>query len=106
MAEINTTGQLLANQNAICITCQKYKVTIPKSEIQNMDLYVSYKDCDNQFQSVPYGALETDFDDGTSEYLVLYVCVNLNYKTISFSHKRNGEAIDIGANVEYVENCY
>jgi len=106
MAEINSTGQLLANQTGTCITCRKYKVSIPKSNIQNMDLYVSYKDCNNQFQSVPYGALETDFDDGTSDYLVLYVCVNLSYTTITFSNGQNGNGLNIGANTEYVENCF
>lgn len=106
VSEINTTGQLYANQNATCVTCQRYKITIPKSNIQNVDLYVSYKGCDNQIQSVPIGALETDFDDGTSDYLVLYVCVNLSYTIINFSNGPYGNGISIGANVEFVENCY
>lgn len=106
VSEINTTGQLYANQNATCVTCQRYKITIPKSNIQNVDLYVSYKGCDNQIQSVPIGALETDFDDGTSDYLVLYVCVNLSYPIINFSNGPYGNGISIGANVEFVENCY
>ncbi|MGA6119357.1 DUF5977 domain-containing protein [Sphingobacterium anhuiense] len=104
--EMNTLGQANANATADCISCNRYKVTIPKSEIQNMDLHVSFKDCNNQYQSFPYSSLEMDFEVEDSPYIVLYVCTHITNKYISFSGGQGQPDRDISAQIELVGNCY
>ncbi|MFE7085703.1 DUF5977 domain-containing protein [Sphingobacterium spiritivorum] len=104
LAEINTLGQEYANANANCITCRKYKVTIHRMNLQNLNLYVNYRDCNNQYRSSSYQNFESEGNSGS--YLVFYVCTYVSNSSISFSHGQNQPAIDLSAEIELVGDCY
>ncbi|MNN02162.1 hypothetical protein D3C81_1148100 [compost metagenome] len=103
MAEINQYGQQYANTNGRCVSCKRYKVTIHRMNLQNLNLYVNYRDCNNAYQSSSYQYFETEANTGV--YLVFYVCVNTSDTSIRFSHGQNQPSISLSAEIELVGNC-
>lgn len=103
--EMNTLGQANANANADCITCNRYKVTIPKFEIENVDLHLTFKDCNNQYQTVHYTSLEMDLEPDESPNIVLYVCTHTTNTYIGFSGGPDQPGGDVSAQIELVGNC-
>ncbi|MEN5197216.1 DUF5977 domain-containing protein [Sphingobacterium faecium] len=103
--EMNTLGQANANATADCVTCNRYKVTIPKYEIENVDLHLTFKDCNNQYQSMHYTSLEMDLEPDDSPNIVLYVCTHTTNTYIGFSAGHNQPGRNVSAQIELVGNC-
>ncbi|MGJ1409056.1 DUF5977 domain-containing protein [Sphingobacterium thalpophilum] len=103
MTEVNQYGQQYANANGRCVSCKRYKVTIHRMDLQNLNLYVNYRDCNNTYRSSSYQNFETEADTGV--YLVFYVCVNTYDTSIRFSHGQNQPSINLSAEIELVGDC-
>lgn len=103
MAEINQFGQQYANTYGRCVSCKRYKVKIHRMDLQNLNLYVNYRDCYNAYQSSSYQNFQPEANTGV--YLVFYVCVNTSDPSIRFSHGQNQQNINLSAEIELVGNC-
>ncbi len=103
MAEINQFGQQYANTNGRCVSCKRYKVKIHRMDLQNLNLYVNYRDCYNVYQSSSYQNFQQEANTGV--YLVFYVCVNTSDPSIRFSHGQNQQNINLSAEIELVGDC-
>ncbi|WP_343540133.1 DUF5977 domain-containing protein [Sphingobacterium thalpophilum] len=104
IAEVNQYGQQYANTYGRCVSCKRYKVKIHRMDLQNLNLYINYRDCYNTFQSSSYQSFPTDANTGV--YLVFYVCVNTSDTSIRFSHGQNQPTINLSsAEIELVGNC-
>lgn len=104
MSEINKYGQQYANTNGRCVNCKRYKVTISRMNLQNLNLYVNYRDCNNAYQSTSYQNFSPDANSGVN-YLVFSVCVNASDTSIRFSNGHNQPNISLSAEIELVGNC-
>lgn len=108
LADLNSNGQQYANDNGICETpsnCIRYRITVPKLNIQEKTLHVTYFDCNNTFQTVPLNSLERDFNEIDEESISFYMCININYTSLEFTEGAEQFSYYIPYTMEQISYC-